>query len=206
MQLSASTYGVGAALANLYPSLTLTGSGGATSDSLTDLIDIDSIVYNAVAGLVGPIFSGGARRAEVNAARARAEAAGAAYAGAVLNALREVEDALVADEANRERLGYTRLRLAEATSADTLARERYSRGVEAFLKVLETERRLRSAEEALITTTADTWNTRIDLFLALGGDWALPQTSPGSPGAPIEGLAAEQAATPPKLTTTKVSP
>jgi len=205
MQLSAATYGIGAALADLYPNLTLTGSAGSSSDSLGDLLNIDSVVYNAVAGLVGPIFSGGARRAEVEAARARADAAGAAYAGAVLNALREVEDALVADEANRERLEYTNLRLAEATSADSLARERYSRGVEAFLKVLETERRLRSAEEALITTRADTWNTRIDLFLALGGDWTLPQAETETANAPTEGLPAEQTAADTKSTETKVS-
>ncbi len=176
MQLSASTYGIGAALANLYPSLTLTGSGGTTSDSLSDLINIDSVVYNTVAGIVGPIFSGGARRAEVEAARARADAAGAAYAGVVLNALKEVEDALVSDQANAKRLEHTTRRLAEAQSADSLARERYSRGVEPFLKVLETERRLKSAEEAMITTRADTWNTRINLFLALGGDWTPEET------------------------------
>ncbi len=181
MQLSAATYGVGAALANLYPSLTLTGSAGTTSDSLSDLVDIDSVVYNAVAGLVGPIFSGGARRAEVEAARARADAAGAAYAGVVLNALREVEDALVSDQANQARLIHARRRLAEAQAADDIARGRYSRGVEPFLKVLETERRLRSAEEGLITTRADTWNTRIDLFLALGGDW-----TPEEPSSPNE--------------------
>ena len=205
MQLSAATYGIGAALANLYPNLTLTGSAGSSSDSLGDLLDIDSVVYNAVAGLVGPIFSGGARRAEVEAARARADAAGAAYAGVVLNALREVEDALVADDANRQRLEHNQQRLAEANSADTLARERYSRGVEPFLKVLETERRMRSAEEALITTRADTWNTRIDLFLALGGDWSLPQAETNEPDAPSEGLPAGHPSADPKSTETKVS-
>ncbi|RLE20180.1 MAG: hypothetical protein DRJ65_18785, partial [Acidobacteria bacterium] len=149
--------------------------------------------------------SGGARRAEVDAARARADAAGAAYAGVVLNALREVEDALVADQANQERLNHTRRRMAEADSADTLARERYSRGVEPFLKVLETERRMRSAEEALITTRADTWNTRIDLFLALGGDWTLPQAEPESANDSTVGVPAEQATNDTKMTETKVS-
>ncbi len=206
MQLNAATYGIGAALADLYPNLTLTGSGGSSSDSLGDLLDIESVVYNAVAGLVGPIFSGGARKAEVEAARARADAAGAAYAGVVLNALREVEDALVADEANQQRIEHNQRRLAEANSADTLARERYSRGVEAFLKVLETERRLRSAEEALITTRADTWNTRIDLFLALGGDWTPQQTETDMPDAPTEGTSDGRPAAHPISTETKVSP
>ena len=118
MQLAAATYGIGAAMADLYPNLSLTASGGTTSDALSDLLDTDSIVYNAVANLVGPIFSGGSRRAEVEAARARADAAAASYAGAVLNALREVEDALVA-----ERMALTRMRLNDPDRAAELFAE-----------------------------------------------------------------------------------
>jgi len=173
MQLEAATYGVGAALADLYPSLSLTATGGTTSDALSDLLDSSASIYNLVGNLLGPIFTGGQRRAAVRAARARAEGAAAAYSGAVLRALGEVENALVRDEANRKKLEETRRRLENARAADALARERYSRGVEVFLKVLETERRLRAAEQAMITARADTWNTRIDLFLALGGDWSL---------------------------------
>jgi multidrug efflux system outer membrane protein len=172
MQLAAATYGIGIALADLYPNISLSASGGTASDVVGDLIDADSIVYNVIGSIAGPIFSGGSRKAEVRAARARAEAAAATYAGSVLRALEEVERALVSDQSNRERLEHTQRRLAEAQAADALARERYQRGVETFLTVLETERRLRAAEEAMITTKVDLWNTRIDLFLALGGDWA----------------------------------
>ncbi len=171
-QLAAATYGVGIALADLYPSLTLTGSFGVTADNLSDLVSSETIVYNAVAGLVGPLFTGGQRRAEVEAARARVDQATAAYAGAVLNALREVEDALVSSTSTVEQLEFTRRRVEEARSADRLARERYQRGVDSLLQVLETERRLRNAEDALLNIKAAVWNARIDLYLALGGDWA----------------------------------
>lgn len=180
MQLAAATYGIGAALADLFPSLTLTASGGAVSDTLSDLVSLDGLVYNAVAGLVGPIFTGGQRRADVDAARARAEQATAVYAGTVLIALREVEDALVLGSTTQERLAFTDLRVSQARAADRLAKERYQRGVESLLFVLETERRLRSAEEALINNKADLWNARIDLFLALGGDWKLTLEEPQS--------------------------
>ena len=50
--------------------------------------------------------------------------------------------------------------------------------IQALESVLETERRLRLAEQAIITATADVWNARIDLFLALGGDWGTGSTSP----------------------------
>jgi len=173
MQLAAATSRIGVALADLFPSLTLTGSGGTRSDTLSELTSSDGVVYSVVGNLLAPIWSGGQRRAEVRAARARAEQAAAAYAGAVLNALREVEDALVRGESARRRLELALVRVAEARAADRLARERYQRGVEGLLKVLETERRLRAAEEALFSTQADLWSARIDLFLALGGDWEL---------------------------------
>lgn len=171
MQLAAATYGVGAAIANLYPDLSLTGSIGASADKINDLTLDDGLVYNAVANLVGPIFSGGQRRADVDAAKARVEQATALYAGAVLTALREVEDALVLGDSTTLNWEFSDQRVSEARAADRLAKQRYQRGVETLLTVLETERRLRLAEQAIITATADVWNARIDLFLALGGDW-----------------------------------
>jgi len=170
MQLEAATYGVGAAIASLYPDLSLTGSAGENGDRIDDL-DLSNFVYNIVANLTGPIFTGGQRRADVAAARARAEQAAAAYAGAVLNALREVEEALVLSDASTSSYELTSERVAEARAADRLAKERYQRGVESLLTVLETERRLRLAEQAIISNTSTVWNTRIDLFLSLGGDW-----------------------------------
>jgi multidrug efflux system outer membrane protein len=171
MRLASATYGVGVAVADLYPSLSLTASGGTASDTLNDLVSSDTLVYNLVANLVGPLFTGGQRRAAVDAARARMEQAAASYAGAVLQALREVEDALVMEAAVREQLRYNTQRVADARSANRIASDRYQRGVESLLYVLETERRLRLAEEAWISTQADLWNVRIDLFLSLGGDW-----------------------------------
>ncbi len=171
LQLSSATYGVGAAVANLYPDLSLTGSAGASADKLNDLTISDGLVYNAIANLVGPLFTGGQRRADVDAAKARAEQATAMYAGAVLNALREVEDALVFGDYTVESFNLTTNRVAEARAADRLAKQRYQRGVETLLTVLETERRLRLAEQAIIVNTADVWNARINLFLALGGAW-----------------------------------
>jgi NodT family efflux transporter outer membrane factor (OMF) lipoprotein len=182
LQLSAATYGVGAAIANLYPDLSLTGSVGASADRLNDLTISDGLVYNAIANLVGPLFTGGQRRADVDAAKARADQATAIYAGAVLNALREVEEALVIGEATVESFNLTTERVSEARAADRLAKERYQRGVETLITVLETERRLRLAEQAIITSTADVWNARIDLFLALGGDWGT--TLPADEGGP----------------------
>ena len=188
MRLEAATYGVGAAIANLYPDLSLTGSVGENGDTINDL-DISNFVYNIVANLTGPIFTGGQRRADVAAARARAEQAAAVYAGAVLDALREVEEALVLSDTSFTSYELTTERVAEARAADRLAKERYQRGVESLLTVLETERRLRLAEQAIINNTGTVWNNRINLFLALGGDWGTDpdprQPEPLTPSEPL---------------------
>ena len=63
------------------------------------------------------------------------------------------------------------LRFAEAAAAEKLAQERYLRGVEQLITVLEAERRRRIAEHELNNIKGELWTGRVDLFLALGGDW-----------------------------------
>ncbi|MCK4960016.1 MAG: TolC family protein, partial [Planctomycetes bacterium] len=109
----------------------------------------------------------------VDAARARSEGARAAYAGVVLEALREVEDAFVRCEMLSWRMKELEVRLREARSAEELADDRYSKGLETILIVLETERRRRLAENELVSTKGQLFGGRIDLFLALGGDWGV---------------------------------
>lgn len=171
LQAAAATARVGAALADLFPDLSLSGTGGWRADEFHDLIRPDTKVYNLLVGLAWKIFAGGALRAQVDAAEARAEAAAAAYGAAVLNALREVEDALVRDRTARRRYAELEIRLEEVLAAERMARERYQRGVEVLITVLEVERRRRNAQDALVFTQRVLWEARINLFLALGGEW-----------------------------------
>lgn len=171
MRLAAATARVGVALADLYPNLSLSAGTGTQADALDDVLSSEAVVFDAMMSLLAPIFDGGRRRAAVNASRARVEQLAARYSGAVLRALREVEDALVRDAAIRRRLGLLETRAHEARAADRIARDRYERGVGTFLQVLETERRLRTAEQALADARGEAWEVRVDLHLALGGDW-----------------------------------
>jgi multidrug efflux system outer membrane protein len=171
LRLAAATARVGTSIAELFPNLSLTASTGFRSDGLSDIVSSDNLVYSALFRLLQPIFKGGQIKARVDAAEARVEEASAYYAGVVLKALKEVEDALVQEEMLRRRLGAIETRFQEAQAAETLARERYFRGVERVITVLETERRRRNAQNELIQTKGDLWNARVDLFLALGGDW-----------------------------------
>ena len=174
LQLAAATDRIGVSIAEMLPDFTLTASGGYSSGSFRMLTSVENEVYSAAIGLAAPIFKGGRLKAGVKAARARTEQAAASYAGVVLNALREVENALVSERYLQERLTMLQYRFDEAHKAETLARQKYSRGVGSLLIVLESERRRRVSENELLSTKGNLWQKRIDLFLALGGDWQVP--------------------------------
>ncbi len=162
---------VGVSIAQLFPNLTLTARWGQSADAWSDLWTGQTEIYSAIGNLTQPIFKGGQLRAQVDAAKARYQQAVHTYAGAILAALKEVEDALAGDQMLQEQLSYAKIRLHEAAAAENLSRQRYQRGVEKILTVLESERRSRIAENELIDLKGRLWTTRVNLFLALGGYW-----------------------------------
>jgi multidrug efflux system outer membrane protein len=169
--LRAANERIGVSIAQLYPDLTLTASYGANADRWRDIWEHFSESYSALFALAQPIFKGGQLRAQINAAKARYEELAANYATAVLTAMREVEDALVSEQMLQKQLEHAQRRFIEAKAAEELSRQRYQRGVEGILTVLESERRRRVAEEELAILKGQIWTTRVNLHLALGGDW-----------------------------------
>ena len=165
---------IGAEVADLFPDLTLGASAGYGARELNDLLDWPARVYGVTANVAQLLFDGGAQVGEITAARGRGQRLAYDYAGRVLVALREVEGALVAEARGREELAAAGASLAEAEAAEALARDRYERGVEPLLSVFEAERRRRQAEEQVALVRRAVWEARIDLHLALGGDWQLP--------------------------------
>jgi NodT family efflux transporter outer membrane factor (OMF) lipoprotein len=154
---------------SLYPRLTLTASGGTSSDSLGDLLDGDFRVWSIVASLAQPLFQGGRLRAGVERADASSDEVLALFAGSVLGAFSEVESALASERflARRE------VHLAEAAkqlvAARQLAEERYHNGVGFYLVVLESQTRALTAESQLLEVRRQRLANRVDLHLALGG-------------------------------------
>jgi multidrug efflux system outer membrane protein len=171
LALEASSERIGVSIAGLYPDLTLTGTYGRSADVFDDLFIHETEIYSAVLRLAQPIFQGGQLRARVDRAKAQYSELAAVYAETVLRALREVEDALVNEQMLTRQLQASQLQLAEAAAAEELARQRYVRGVEPLITVLETERRRRIAENVLNEVKGQLWTGRVDLYLALGGDW-----------------------------------
>jgi multidrug efflux system outer membrane protein len=171
LALEASNEQIGVSIAQLYPDLTLTGTYGRSADTFEDLFIDETEIYGAIFRLAQPIFKGGQLRARVDAAKARYEELASNYAQTVLTALREVEDALVREQLLQRQLNAVQLRFKEAAAGEKLAGQRYLRGVEQLITVLETERRRRIAENQLNNLKGELWAARVDLFLSLGGDW-----------------------------------
>jgi len=162
---------VGASIAQLYPDLTLTGSYGTSADRWEDIWDREFEIYSAISNLSAPIWKGGQIRAQIDGAKARYAELAANYAGVVLEAMRQVEDALISERALRAQIEHVRVQLEESQAAEQLSLRRYERGVDSLLAVLESERRRRIAEQELTILKGQLWTTRINLHLALGGDW-----------------------------------
>jgi len=163
---------ISVSIAQWYPDLTLTANYGASADRWRDIWEHYSETYALLMRLAQPIFRGGQIRAQIDAAKARYAELAANYAGTVLTAMREVEDALVSEQMLQTQLGHAQIRITEASAAEELSRQRYQQGLAGILTVLESERRRRIAEEELTVLKGQIWTTRVNLYLALGGDWS----------------------------------
>jgi len=173
------------AKAALYPRISLTASGGTSSSELEDLVKGDFFVWNLAANLMQPIFQGGRLRQNVKLNEARAAETAEKYAGVVLNAYAEVENALAADVYYEREVGFTREAVRQARAAEATATLQYQAGVANFITVLEAQRQAIQAEVDLIASRAERLAARIDLYVALGGGFVSdPTTASGKGAAP----------------------
>ncbi|MDP7052099.1 MAG: efflux transporter outer membrane subunit [Verrucomicrobiota bacterium] len=169
IRLLASDVRIVQAQAELYPKISLTASGGTSSDELENLMNNNFLIWSLGANLVQPVFAGGRLRNNVKLAEAQATESVMLYRSAVLNAFSEVESALATSGAHRER--EARLASAEkvAREALLLAENRYDRGVESFLTVLDAQRRLIETQSQRVVVRRMRLENRVNLHLALGG-------------------------------------
>ncbi|MBT9476534.1 efflux transporter outer membrane subunit, partial [Polaromonas sp.] len=148
-RISAALARVAQADAARYPGFQLGGSLGLNALTLGALTSGASVVRSLLASVSVPLFDGGAARAQVRAQEAALEQARVAYQGTVLTALKDVEDALVSLQGNRERLARLQAAVEAAGNADLLARQRYASGLIDFRSVLETQRTLLSTQDSV---------------------------------------------------------
>ncbi|MEO5695909.1 MAG: efflux transporter outer membrane subunit [Burkholderiaceae bacterium] len=162
---------VGEADAARYPSLQLSGSLGLSALGLGALGNSASLLQALLASVSVPLFDGGAGKAQVRVQQAALEQARSTYRAAVLTALQDVEDALVALSGDRERLEHLQAASSAAANAELLARQNYSSGLVDFTTVLTTQRSLLSAQDSLASTQASLIADHVRLYKALGGGW-----------------------------------
>ncbi|MEM7349562.1 MAG: efflux transporter outer membrane subunit [Acidobacteriota bacterium] len=166
----------------LYPRLTLTASGGTTSDSLSDLLDSDFSIWSFAGSLLQPIFQGGRLRAAVDFAEASRDRALALYAQSILRALAEVESALSAERLLAAEEAAQAAAADESKAAARLAEDRYLAGLGDYLTILESQRLAFVSESRLLTVRTLLLTHRVDLHLALGGDFEMPDPEQSAGG------------------------
>jgi len=169
--LHVASAGVGVATANLYPQITLTGRYGSSTSEIGDLFGPGTAFWSLGAGLLQPVFRGGALQAERRAAVAAFDQAASQYRVTVLQAFRNVADVLRALEYDADTLNAQAD--AENAARDTLelAQERYRLGASSHLTLLDAERRHQQARILLVQAQAARFADTAALFQALGGGW-----------------------------------
>jgi NodT family efflux transporter outer membrane factor (OMF) lipoprotein len=169
--LAAETARIGVAEAELYPTLTLSGSLGLAAESLGDFLRDDSGTFALGPSLRWNLFDGGRTRARVAALEARAEQARLRWEATVLLALEECEGAMARLLAEQERRAALRAATLDAQLSVELARTQYQQGLSDFQAVLVSERTLAELEDTLATSEAALATHLVALYKALGGGW-----------------------------------
>ncbi len=170
-QLVGANADITVARAELFPSIELTASGGYASGALSSLVSPANRVYAVSAGLMQPIFHGGALRGELSYRNARYAELLTSYHKTVLTALANVESALVAVRQTADQRQRQRDAVAKAQRAFEFAQAQMSAGTVNILTVLNTENALFSAQDTLVQVEYSYLQALVDLFTALGGGW-----------------------------------
>jgi outer membrane protein, multidrug efflux system len=180
-QLAAATARIGAAKAERFPRITLTGLAGMAHPELS-LIFKDPATFGVFgAGLAAPLFNAQVLGFQQEAVEAQSKQALAQYQQTVLTAFREVEDALVAVRTARVQGEAQQQQVAALLSALKLAELRYKGGLANYLDVLVARRSLFEAELALTSTRRLLLASVVQLYKALGGGWT-PETQSAEDG------------------------
>lgn len=175
-QLVAATARIGVAKADLFPHFSLTGDAGLQSVSLGSWFNPSSGFWTVGPTVTWKIFDAGRIRANIRVQNAREEQALATYEQTVLGAFEDTENAL--GSYAREQVRYRSLQdsVTAQRAALKLSQNLYGNGLVDFLNVLEAERSLYQAEDALVQSQGAISENLVALYKALGGGWEQPIT------------------------------
>ncbi len=162
---------IGVARAQFFPTISLSASGGISSDALKGLVESKNLYYYAIGTLTQPIFDGGKLRSNLKLAEAEHKELTDTYQQTIIGALRDVSNALVAYRLTRDYRQQQEKLVASATDAVRLARLLYYAGTTSYLEVLTNDANLYNAQLTLQTADQQEALSLVQLYNALGGGW-----------------------------------
>lgn len=169
--LKAANANIGAARANFFPSISLTGNLGTMSREYNNLFDAGYKGWSFMPQINLPIFDMGRNRSRLDVSKAEKEMAVARYEKAVQTAFKEVADTLVQRENIDLQLKAQRSLVSSLEKSYNHASSRYETGVSAYINVLDAQRSLYDAQSGYIAARLLKETNALTLYKALGGGW-----------------------------------
>jgi outer membrane protein, multidrug efflux system len=163
----------GAAMADAFPKISLTGLYGNSSFDLRHLLTGFTRTWQLGSSFLQSVYSGGRITGEIEVADAQFEEALYAYEQTILTGLQEVNDALIANQKTKEITEVQKHQVQVLTDYLQLATLQYDNGQTDYLNVLDAERTLFISQLNYAQSQANCFITLIDLYRALGGGWVL---------------------------------
>jgi outer membrane protein, multidrug efflux system len=169
--LTAANANVGVAKAQLFPQLSLSGTGGTSSSQLEGVVDGKNLYWYATGTLTQTIFDAGRLRNNLRLSEAQKQEDVLTYQRTIKQAFQSVSDALIGLQKYREYREQETKLTASAEDATRLARLRYNGGSTGYLEVLTNDTNYYSAQLTLAVAREDEALSIVQLYSALGGGW-----------------------------------
>ena len=194
--LASATAGIGMAQAMRFPQFALSGALAGANANLDGNSLGPLFIQNISANLAGPLLNATALGYQVTVNETKAQQAALQYEKAVVNALREVEDALIAVQKTREQREALEQQVTALRSAFHFAEQRYQGGRSSYLDMLTSQRSLFESELAVARTLQAQLVSIVQLYTALGGGWSVTDHPENNLPDPRSGIARQPLAVP----------
>lgn len=175
-RLIAADYRYAASRRALLPQFSLTVTAGQRAETLDQFLNFSDLVYNLATNITQPIFQGGRLVATMHLDEARRDERLANYAGTLLRAFQEVENALGAEAYLSAQVVHLEEAARQARAAEELAVQQYSRGISQILNLLDAQRRYLDAQSQYLDALRARLNNRVELHMALAGPFEAAPT------------------------------
>jgi NodT family efflux transporter outer membrane factor (OMF) lipoprotein len=171
LELQATDYDLAAAVANRFPSFSLTGSYGGSSNELHNLLNNSNILWNALLSVSQSLFDAGNKKQETKRVQYVFEEHLAAYHQAILVAFQDVTDALAAEEEAKTNLVLQNNLHDAALKTLKVSEDQYKEGLVDYLNILTAQTSYNESQRNLVSARRKQISARISLARALGGSW-----------------------------------